>query len=110
MTVCRPDRRGRAYEHGGDIHRPEEKYLLVAGERIAACRRGVCADIRAGLGLPELPDGGPLEQLDSKRKLVIPGLVNSRYHSQYVPLKGCFETIPLQRTGRHVPNRAPAGE
>ena len=84
--------------------------MLVAGERIAACRRGMGADIRAGRGLPELPDGAPLEQLDSKRKLVIPGFVNSHYHSHDVLLKGCFETIPLQRTGRHVPNRAPAGE
>lgn len=95
MTVCRPDRRGRAYEHGGDIYRPEEKYLLAAGERIAACRRVMGADIRAGLGLPELPDGAPLEQLDSKRELVIPGLVNSRDHSHDVLLKGCLETIPL---------------
>lgn len=87
---------GRVFEHDGDIHYPEEKDLLVVGDRIAACRKGMGADVRAGRGIPELPSGAPLELVNAKGKLVIPGFVNSHYHSHDVLLKGCFETIPLE--------------
>jgi 5-methylthioadenosine/S-adenosylhomocysteine deaminase len=80
----------------GDIHRPEEQDLLIVGDRIAACRKGMAADLAAGRGLRELPPGTPLERVSAKGKLVIPGFVNTHYHSHDVLLKGCFETIPLE--------------
>jgi guanine deaminase len=87
---------GRVLDLDGEIHRPEETDLLVVADRIAACRRGMAADLDAGRALPELPTGAPLERLSAKGKLVVPGFVNSHYHSPDVLLKGCFETIPLE--------------
>ncbi|HKQ27554.1 MAG TPA: amidohydrolase family protein [Burkholderiales bacterium] len=87
---------GRVLDLGGDVHRPEETDVLVVGDRIAACRRGMAAELAAGHGLPELPAGTPLERMNARGKLVIPGFVNSHYHSHDVLLKGCFETIPLE--------------
>ncbi|MSQ73807.1 MAG: hypothetical protein EXR27_21425 [Betaproteobacteria bacterium] len=86
----------RVFEHDGDIHHPQEKDLLVVGDRIAACRKGMSADVSAARGIPELPAGAALELVNARGKLVIPGFVNSHYHSHDVLLKGCFETIPLE--------------
>lgn len=87
---------GRVLDLEGDVHRPEEKDLLVVADRIAACRKGMSVEIAAGHGVPELPAGTPLERVNAQGKLVIPGFVNSHYHSHDVLLKGCFETIPLE--------------
>lgn len=87
---------GRVLDLDGDIHRPEEKDLLVVADRIAACRKGIAADLAVGRKVAELPAGTPLERVSAKGKLVIPGFVNSHYHSHDVLLKGCFETIPLE--------------
>lgn len=87
---------GRVLDLDGDIHRPQEMDLLIVADRIAACRKGIAADLAAGRTLPELPAGVSLERLSAKGKLVIPGFVNSHYHSHDVLLKGCFETIPLE--------------
>ena len=86
----------RVLDLEGDIHRPEEQDLLIVADRIAACRKGMAADLAAGRGLRELPAGTPLERVSAKGKLVIPGFVNTHYHSHDVLLKGCFETIPLE--------------
>jgi guanine deaminase len=87
---------GRVLDLDDDVHRPQEKDVLVIADRIAACRRGMTADLDAGQRPPELPAGAPLERVSAKGKLVIPGFVNSHYHSHDVLLKGCFETIPLE--------------
>lgn len=87
---------GRVLDLDGDVHHPEEKDLLIVADRVAACRKGIAADLAAGRSVPELPAGAPLERLSAKGKLVIPGFVNSHYHSHDVLLKGCFETIPLE--------------
>lgn len=87
---------GLVLDLDADVHRPEEKDLLVVGERIAACRKGLATQLGAGQGVPELPAGVPLERMSAKGKLVIPGFVNAHYHSHDVLLKGCFETIPLE--------------
>ncbi|HVL34175.1 MAG TPA: amidohydrolase family protein [Burkholderiales bacterium] len=87
---------GRVLDLDGDVHHPPVRDLLVVGERIAACRPGIAADLAAGRGVPELPPRAALERVSAKDKLVIPGFVNAHYHSHDVLLKGCFETIPLE--------------
>ena len=87
----------RVFTLEGDVHLPPELDVLVVGNRIAAIRKGISADIRAGRRPPELPAGTPLETVDALGKLVLPGFVSAHYHSHDVLLKGCFETIPLEQ-------------
>jgi len=87
----------RIFSLDGDVHLPPESDLLVVGDRIAAIRKGLANDLRAGRRIPELPVGACVEQIDGRGKLVIPGFVNAHYHSHDVLLKGCFETIPLEQ-------------
>jgi 5-methylthioadenosine/S-adenosylhomocysteine deaminase len=87
----------RIFSLDGDVHLPPEADLLVVGSRIAAIRKGIANDLRAGRQIPELPAGTCVEQVDGRGKLVIPGFVNAHYHSHDVLLKGCFETIPLEQ-------------
>lgn len=88
---------GRVFDLDGDVHLPPERDLLVVGDRIVAIRKGIANDIAAGRPVPELPRGAPLELVDARDKLVMPGFVNAHYHSHDVLLKGAFETIPLEQ-------------
>lgn len=87
---------GRVLDLGGDVHQPPEQDVLVVDDRIVAVRRGMAGDLSAGRRIPELGAGVPVERLDAAGKLVVPGFVNSHYHSHDVLLKGAFETIPLE--------------
>ena len=71
----------RVFTLEGDVHLPPELDVLVVGNRIAAIRKGISADIRAGRRPPELPAGTPLETVDALGKLVLPGFVSAHYHS-----------------------------
>ncbi len=78
---------GRVYDHDGDVHRPAQADVLIAGDEIVRVEAGL-ADRLAG-------DGGP-SVIDARDKLLVPGFVNAHYHSHDVLLKGCFETLPLE--------------
>lgn len=43
-----------------------EADLLVVGDRIAAIRKGLANDLRAGRRIPELPVGACVEQIDGR--------------------------------------------
>jgi cytosine/adenosine deaminase-related metal-dependent hydrolase len=75
-------RRGRVYDHDGDIHQPAHADVLIAGEMIE----------RLGQNLPA--DDGT-EIIDAAGKLVVPGFVNAHYHSHDVMAKGLFEEMPF---------------
>ncbi len=76
---------GRVFRHGGNVHHPTVADVLIEGDRIAKIEPGL-AD--AG--------GAPAESvIDARDRLVIPGLVDTHYHSHDVLLKGSFETLPL---------------
>lgn len=101
MTTTRPAtailiRGGRVFDLDGDVHHPLAEDVLIVGDRIVTRRKGIGEDIAAGRGLPELPADVPLETINARGKLLLPGFVNSHYHSHDVLLKGCFETIPLE--------------
>lgn len=87
---------GRVFDLDGDIHLPPDRDVLVVGDRIVAIRKGIANDLDAGRMIPELPVGVTVERVDARGKLVLPGFVNSHYHSHDVLLKGAFETIPLE--------------
>lgn len=86
----------RVFDLDGDIHLPPDRDLLVVDDRIVAIRKGIKADLDAGRRIAELAAGVPVERVDARGKLVLPGFVNTHYHSHDVLLKGAFETIPLE--------------
>ena len=79
---------GRVIREDGDNHRPAVADILIEGNRIQRIEPGL-AESAAG-------DVGAENVIDAHDKLVVPGFVNSHYHSHDVLLKGCFETIPLE--------------
>jgi 5-methylthioadenosine/S-adenosylhomocysteine deaminase len=87
---------GRVFDLDGDVHQPEFADILVVGNKIAAVRKGIAAELNSGKSVPELAGKLPDKTIDARGKLVIPGLVNAHYHSHDVLLKGCFESIPLE--------------
>jgi guanine deaminase len=69
----------------GDWDKPAAADIAIAGDTIAAIAPRF-----------ETPAGSTVEELDANRHLVLPGFVNSHYHSHDVLAKGSFEEIPLE--------------
>jgi 5-methylthioadenosine/S-adenosylhomocysteine deaminase len=78
-------RGGRVMLPGGNWHEPEAHDIAVAGDTIT----GV-----AGRFAPAA--GTPIEELDARGHLVLPGFVNAHYHSHDVLAKGALEEVPLE--------------
>jgi 5-methylthioadenosine/S-adenosylhomocysteine deaminase len=78
-------RGGRVILPGGNWHEPEAHDIAVAGDTIT----GV-----AGRFAPAA--GTPIEELDARGHLVLPGFVNAHYHSHDVLAKGTLEEVPLE--------------
>ena len=79
---------GRVFREDGDPHHPAVADILVEGDRITRIEPDIAAGVTGDLPADRV--------IDAHDKLVIPGFVNSHYHSHDVLLKGCFETIPLE--------------
>jgi len=77
---------GRVYRHGGDTNQPEIADILIEDGKITAVGPDI-AGTEAAAGA---------QVIDARDRLVLPGFVNSHYHSHDVLLKGAFETIPLE--------------
>jgi 5-methylthioadenosine/S-adenosylhomocysteine deaminase len=75
-------RGGRVMLPGGNWHEPEAHDIAVAGDTIT----GV-----AGRFAPAA--GTPIEELDARGHLVLPGFVNAHYHSHDVLAKGALEEV-----------------
>ena len=101
-----PDRQllirgGRIYDHDGDIDDPAVRDVLVRGSRIASvtapdeelelkreiARRATVSD--------------EARVIEARGKLVIPGFVNSHYHSYDVLAKGLLEDMPFDVWALH---------
>src|ERR1700716_2250458 len=54
------------------------------------------ADPTAGLPASFPPAGAPIDELDARGHLVLPGFVNAHYHSHDVLAKGTLEEVPLE--------------
>lgn len=87
---------GRVYDHDGDVDQPPRADILIVDGVIAAVRSGLAKAIERNDKLAELHDRRVDETIDATESLVVPGFVNSHYHSHDVLLKGIFETIPLE--------------
>jgi len=75
-------RGGRVYDHDGDVHRPAEADVLIAGADIVAVAPGLAAD--------------GARVIDARGHIVIPGLINAHYHSHDTLCRGMFEELPLE--------------
>lgn len=94
-------RGGRIYDHDGDIDDPVVRDVLVRGSRIASvtapdedlelkreiARRATVSD--------------EAQVIEARGKLVIPGFVNSHYHSYDVLAKGLLEDMPFDVWALH---------
>jgi cytosine/adenosine deaminase-related metal-dependent hydrolase len=94
-------RGGRVYDHDGDIDQPAVRDILIEGSRIVSVtapdqdlelkeevvRRAAISD-RA-------------QVIEARGKLVIPGFVNSHYHSYDVLAKGLLEDMPFDVWALH---------
>jgi guanine deaminase len=78
-------RGGRAMLPGGDWHEPQVRDIAIAGDTIAGIAGGFAAAA-----------GAPIEELDARGHLVLPGFVNAHYHSHDVLAKGTLEEVPLE--------------
>lgn len=82
-------RGGRVYDHDGDVHQPAVADVLI--------RDGAIERVAAGIAVP---DGA--EMIEAAGKLIVPGFVNSHYHSHDVLLKGMFEEMPFDIWAIHT--------
>jgi guanine deaminase len=78
-------RGGRVMLPGGDWQAPDPADIAIAGDTIAGI---------AGSFAPV--SGAPIEELDARGHLVVPGFVNAHYHSHDVLAKGTLEEVPLE--------------
>ncbi len=70
---------------GGDWHAPETADIAIAGDAIAGIAPAFAPVADA-----------PVEELDARGQLVLPGFVNAHYHSHDVLAKGTLEEVPLE--------------
>jgi 5-methylthioadenosine/S-adenosylhomocysteine deaminase len=76
---------GRAILPDADWHAPGTVDIAIAGDTIA----GVAASFA-------VVAGQPIEELDARGHLVLPGFINAHYHSHDVLAKGTLEEVPLE--------------
>jgi 5-methylthioadenosine/S-adenosylhomocysteine deaminase len=68
-----------------DWHKPATMDIAIAGNAIA----GIAPAFAAA-------EGQPVEELDARGHLVLPGFINAHYHSHDVLAKGTLEEVPLE--------------
>ncbi|HEY2183512.1 MAG TPA: amidohydrolase family protein, partial [Xanthobacteraceae bacterium] len=78
-------RGGRTTLPDGDWHAPPEVDIAIAGGEIAGIAQSFAP-----------PAGAPIEEIDARGHLVLPGFVNAHYHSHDVLAKGTLEEVPLE--------------
>ena len=78
-------RGGRAILPDADWHTPDTADIAIAGDTVA----GIAASFSPARG-------APVEELDARGHLVLPGFVNAHYHSHDVLAKGTLEEVPLE--------------
>src|SRR6516165_8113719 len=78
-------RGGQAMLPLADWHQPDTLDIAIAGDAIAGIAPHF-AEIA----------GAPIEELDARGHLVLPGFINAHYHSHDVLAKGTLEEVPLE--------------
>ena len=94
-------RGGRVYDHDGDIDDPSVHDILVRGSRIVS----VTAPDEDSELKQEIVSRAAISDearvIEARGKLVIPGFVNSHYHSYDVLAKGLLEDMPFDVWALH---------
>src|SRR5438552_14486595 len=75
---------GRALTPGSDWHQPPCVDIAIAGDTIV------------GIADAYSLEDQPVEVIDARDHLVLPGFVNAHYHSHDVLAKGTLEEVPLE--------------
>lgn len=94
-------RGGRVYDHDGDIDDPPVRDILIRGSRIVS----VTAPDEDSELKQEIVSRAAISDearvIEARGKLVIPGFVNSHYHSYDVLAKGLLEDMPFDVWALH---------
>jgi 5-methylthioadenosine/S-adenosylhomocysteine deaminase len=94
-------RGGRVYDHDGDIDDPSVHDILVRGSRIVSV---TAPDEDSELKQEVVSRAAISDEarvIEARGKLVIPGFVNSHYHSYDVLAKGLLEDMPFDVWALH---------
>jgi 5-methylthioadenosine/S-adenosylhomocysteine deaminase len=94
-------RGGRVYDHDGDIDDPSVRDILIRGAQIASV---TAPHEDAELKQEIVSRAAILDEaqvIEARGKLVIPGFVNSHYHSYDVLAKGLLEDVPFDVWALH---------
>ena len=78
-------RGGRAMLPSGNWHDPDTVDIAIAADTIV----GIAPEFAPVAGVP-------IEELDARGHLVLPGFINAHYHSHDVLAKGTLEEVPLE--------------
>jgi 5-methylthioadenosine/S-adenosylhomocysteine deaminase len=76
----------RVYRHDGDTDLPPVQDVLIADGVIKAIGADAARE-------------APPEKFNLSGHVLLPGFVNSHYHSHDVLAKGCFDSLPLEQWG-----------
>ena len=94
-------RGGRVYDHDGDIDDPSVRDIVVRGSRIVSVTaRDQECELKQQI-VSRAAISGEARVIEARGKLVIPGFVNSHYHSYDVLAKGLFEDMPFDVWALH---------
>ena len=94
-------RGGRVYDHDGDIDDPAVRDILIEGSRIASVTApGQDLELKQEI-VRRAAISDHARVIEARGKLVIPGFVNSHYHSYDVLAKGLLEDMPFDVWALH---------
>jgi cytosine/adenosine deaminase-related metal-dependent hydrolase len=99
-------RGARVFDRDLDVHKPPARDVIIEGNRVASVTpSGEIGDRKIRIAEAAQRKSSNARLIDAEGKMLIPGLINSHYHSYDVLSKGRFEDMPLRRLVPAFPAR-----
>src|SRR5262245_14048559 len=87
-------RGARVFDRDLDVHKPPARDVIIEGNRVASVTpSGEIGDRKIRIAEAAQRKASNARLIDAEGKLLIPGLINSHYHSYDVLSKGRFEDM-----------------
>ena len=89
-------RGARVFDRDLDVHKPPARDVIIEGNRVASVTpSGEIGDRKIRIAEAAQRKSSNARLIDAEGKMLIPGLINSHYHSYDVLSKGRFEDMPF---------------